>query len=284
MGVNGDGVAENVLGLVGLFVGIEAEVEGGLVDVEADFGGCAFELKEGALAAEGEDGLDAFHLDELEVAGGGFKLDELGRSLEFVEDEDAVGVGQGEAFGDFGHAVALVLALVGFFLVEGGGFLHGGGLVFGEGGLLGLPFLRSFPVDEVGGKLFPFAATLDADVADAVADEFVFTDELEGAVFEDEAVIDLDAGDFGADGEGLAGAAFVGLGGGDSGKKAACGEQGEREEERFPRWGPMSHGRQFRRLCGWIVCHAGRIAVDMVEMRCQDAPNLICRASNPVYP
>ena len=64
-------------------------------------------------------------------------------------------------------------------------------------GFLLFPLVGGGPVDQVFGELFPVAATFDGDVADAIADDFIFADDLVAAVFEDEAVIDLDSGDGG---------------------------------------------------------------------------------------
>src|SRR6202035_985709 len=65
------------------------------------------------------------------------------------------------------------------FLVEGGGFGDGGG------GAVLLVFFGGRPIHQGGGKFFPFVA-LGALVAYAVAFDFILSDQLVGAVFEDE--------------------------------------------------------------------------------------------------
>ena len=67
--------------------------------------------------------------------------------------------------------------------------------------MVALPFAGSFPVDQTGGQLFPIAAALDRDVADAFADNLVLADDLIGAVFEDEAMVGSHARHTGLEGK-----------------------------------------------------------------------------------
>ena len=69
--------------------------------------------------------------------------------------------------------------------------------------MIALPFAGGFPIDEVEGQFFPVAAALDGDVADTVADDLVFADELVGAVFEDKAMVGAGVGQVRLEGERL---------------------------------------------------------------------------------
>lgn len=188
-----------------LLGGIEADVEGGIVDVDADFGGLSGDADWLLRAVEGIHGgaEDIVAGVAIDVAGGLVEMDEFGDVLEIVEDEDAVLFGEVEAGSDAGGAGAEVGALGSGFSIEFGGFTEGavtggrnlGAVVGGGGGVVGrviavvllIPLGGGIPVDEGGRDVFPDLA-LGTEVVDMVGFDFEFGDDLVRAVFEDEAL------------------------------------------------------------------------------------------------
>ncbi len=106
-------------------------------------------------------------------------------ALKTVEQKDAGIFGQAQAGSDFGEQGFGALVFIVDFFVELRGFGDGGG-----GGAVAFEFVGGGPVDELGGEFLPVIA-LGAEIADAVAFDFIFGDELIGAVFEDEAAGEL---------------------------------------------------------------------------------------------
>jgi len=160
--------------------GVNINVEGWNVDVGLNGGVVAREFD--GLFQAGECTAENVGSGTLvDVAGGLLDFDNFRFALKTVEQKYAGIVGQAKSGGDLGELRFLAVALLFDFLVELDGF--GGGL---SGSALSFVFFGGGPVDEVGGEFLPVIA-LRAQVADAVAFDLIFCDQLVGAVFEDEA-------------------------------------------------------------------------------------------------
>jgi hypothetical protein len=107
-------------------------------------------------------------------------FDQLGLALKVIEQEHAGVFWEAETGSDLGKVGPFGFAISVSFLIEGGGLGDGGGeAVF-------LILFGGRPIDQRGGKFFPFIA-FGALVAYAVPFDFILGDQLVGAVFEDEA-------------------------------------------------------------------------------------------------
>jgi hypothetical protein len=111
----------------------------------------------------------------VDIAGGLIDFEELGLPLKIVQQEDAGVFWDAETGNNFGEG--------GFDAVQF--FIEFDGLGGWSGTILCI-FFCGGPVDQRVGEFFPVFA-LGAEIADSVAFDFVFGDELVGAIFKDEA-------------------------------------------------------------------------------------------------
>ncbi len=114
------------------------------------------------------------------VAGGLLDFQNLRLALEAVEQKYSGVFGEAESGGHLRQLGFLQFAFLFEFLVELRGFGDGG-----SGGAIFLIFLGGRPVDQRVGEFFPIIA-FGAEVADAVAFDLIFRDQLVGAVFENQ--------------------------------------------------------------------------------------------------
>ena len=183
LGLRGIGVLGGRIA-AGSGVSFDLDVERGDVDVGLNLGVRAIEF-DGLL--ESGDGIDGAAEDvalgiAVDVAGGLLNLDDLRLALKIVEQKDAGIFGQAKSGRDV-REVRLPRARLRARVLCRVATASGDG---GAGGAIFLVFVGGGPVDERVGEFFPLFA-FGAVVADAVAFDFIFGDQLVGAVFQDEA-------------------------------------------------------------------------------------------------
>ncbi len=162
--------------------------------MEVDLGVRALQLETGSLRGQWIQHLDALAALRVHRKIARDQLHQLRRALKSIEDERPIFIGEFETFGHLGHARALLVALLGFLLVEILSFFHRGrSILIDQVGVLLFPLARGVPVHQVCGQLFPVAALL-REVTHAVADDLVIADHLVGAVFQDQPMIPAHAG------------------------------------------------------------------------------------------
>ena len=199
-GVHGDGVGEH--GLRPLF-NAERKIEDWIVDMEVHFGVRALQLEAGFLRGQRIQHGDALAALRVHRKIARDQFHQLRRALKGIEDEYAIFIGQLETLRHQRHARALLVALLGFLLVEFLCLFHRGrSIFFDQVGVFLFPLVRSIPVHEIRGQLLPFAALL-REITHAVADDLVIADQLVVTVFEDEPVVSPHAGSARLQGNGL---------------------------------------------------------------------------------